>query len=174
MGQFAVRSLVAALAISIAGAGFVQASAPGNKEKEKEDSQKSSTTATTVTDTEIEAKLVGVGTQVAAKGYAESKVITVTNTATKASTTRSFLTMSVKSLTLVDGSIVTFQLNGNAIGTGSVKSGRAKLSLSSKKGDTVPAVGQGDTLSVVDPDGTSVDLTGTFGAAQTETETSGK
>lgn len=169
MRQLAVRGLAVALSVAIVGAGMAQASAPGNKPSES--SKKKSTT---VTEVQTEAELAGVvgGAQVAAKGHAESTVITVTNTATNTSTTNSFLSVGVKGLTLADGAIVTFNLNGTSLGTGTVKKGRASITLSTKKGATVPVVNSGDTVTVVDPDGTTVDLTGTFGTAETETENS--
>lgn len=176
MSRHEIRKLVIAIFITLAGAGFSQASSPrggsgggsgGGHHNSNDDNNNSSVT---VTETEVEVALKGVGTQAAAKGRAESKLITIVNASTSTTTTNSLLTISVKRLTLADGATVTFQLNGNAIGTGSVKGGQARLRLSSKKGDVVPTVNQGDVLTVVDPDGTTTDLTGTAGAPQTHTE----
>lgn len=167
MSRCVFRSLMWALAVALAGATIVEASAPGGKSSTKTKSTK------VVTETETEASLAGGSTQAAAKGYAESEVVTVTDTTTSTSTTNSKLTISVKGLTLADGDVVTFNLNGTAIGTGTVASGRAKLRLTTKNGDTVPTVNAGDTIDVIDPDGSTVDLTGAFGAPETETESSG-
>lgn len=169
MSRFAFKSLAWAVAVAFVGATFVEASAPGGKSSS---GRRSSTR--TVTEVETEARLVGGTTQAVATGYAESEVVTVTDTATSTTTTNSRLTICVKGLTLADGSVVTFNLNGAAIGTGTVASGRAKLRLSTKNGDTVPTVNPADTLDVIDPDGTTVDLTGAFGALQTETESCGR
>jgi hypothetical protein len=164
MSRVATRSVSLVLTVLIVGTGFVDAVARGPGKSE------TSTSTTTVTEVETEAKLAGAGSQTGAKGYAESTVVTVTNTSTSTSTTNSFLTVHVRHLTLTAGSTVTFQLNGSTIGTGTVKHHRAYLRLSTKKGDTVPTVNQGDTLTVLDPDGMTVDLTGTFDAPETETE----
>lgn len=173
MSRLAVRILAAVLTLSVLTTGVVSASAPGSKETEKEKG-KDGGGAKTVTEAETEAKLKGTGTQAAAKGHAESKVITVTVKATGATTTQSSLSASVKKLTLADGSVVTFQVAGNTVGTGTVKSGQASLRLSTKKGNTVPTVNAGDSFSVLDTDGTTVILSGQFGPIKTDTETSGK
>jgi hypothetical protein len=167
MKRTTIQKIGMALAVLIATAGSIQASGP---DKEGHSTSKSTQK---VSETELKAKMVGAGTQAAAKGYAESKVVTVTNTTTNVSTTNSSLSISIKKLTLTDGSVVTFQLNGKALGTGTVKSGRAGLSLSTKRGNTVPAVATGDTVSVLDPDGSTVDLSGKTGAAITESEGGG-
>ncbi len=164
MKRFAIRSLGMALAVLIAATGSLWASGP-----DKGGSSKSKSTQT-VTETELKARLVGVGTQAGASGYAESKVITVTNKTTNVSTTNSSLSISVKRLKLADGAKVTVQLNGKALGTASVKRGSVVFSLSTKRGNTVPVIVTGDTFSVLDPDGSTVDLNGKTGAAVTETE----
>lgn len=169
MSRLDIRNIVVALGVAIAGTGFAEASGPGHKSKGGGNSK----SCVTVTETELEVKLAGAGAQAAAKGRAESKVITVTNTATSVSTTNAFLAINAKGLVLDDGAVVTFQLNGNTVGTGSVKGRQVKLRLSTRKGDTVPTVNPGDVLTVVDPDGTTVDMTGTAGASQSETESSG-
>lgn len=166
MTRFAVRGLALALAVSAIGVGYVEASAPGGKSSKKVSTK-------TVTEAETEASLKGAGAQVGAKGHAESKVITVTNTATNTTTVNSCLSITVKGLANLEGQVVTFNLGTTLLGTGTVKSGRASLKLSSKT-TTVPAVSQGDTISVVDPDGITTDLSGAFGAVKTETETCGK
>lgn len=167
MRRFAIHGLALALAVSVGGMGVVQASAPDN---DKVPETKQSTRV--VTETETGARLAGANGQTAAKGFAESKVVSVTDTTTQVTTTNAALSICVKGLTLVDGAVVTFQLNGTTLGTGTVKNGRAALRLSTRKGDTVPAVAAGDTITVIDPDGTTIDLTGTFGPLQTETENS--
>ena len=167
MTRFAVQGLVLAMAVPVVGAGFVEASAPGNRSGVKKVSTK------TVTEAETEASLKGAGAQAAAKGHAESKVTTVTDTTTNTSTVKSCLSISVKGLVNLEGLVVTFNLGNSTLGTGTVKNGRASLTLSSKTA-TVPTVNPGDIISVIDPDGTTVDLSGAFGAVQTETESSGK
>ncbi|MBS0204087.1 MAG: hypothetical protein JSS49_14370 [Planctomycetes bacterium] len=161
MKRFAVRSMLVALATVVAGAGFVEASAPGRRESSRRSSTK------TVTEADTEAALVGdpAGTQGAARGHAESNVVTVT-TAT-ATTTKACLTIGVKGLTGLEGQTVTFQLSSSTsdLGTGIVKNGRATLRLN---GAAVPNVNQGDIVTVVTPDGSIV--SGAFGAPQTETE----
>ena len=159
MQGITIRSLLVAFCVLIASTAAVRADGSGgdgggdNK---------------TETEAQTEAKLLGAGAQTAAKGYAESTVITITDKTTNTTTTSSCLTVSVKGLTLADASVVTIQLNNTTIGTGTVKSGRASLRLSSKKGGTVPTVAAGDTLTVLDPVGTNVvDLTGTFGPITT-------
>ncbi|MDB5390853.1 MAG: hypothetical protein JWM11_6499, partial [Planctomycetaceae bacterium] len=118
----------------------------------------------TASESGLKAKLTGTGTQTAAIGVAEFGTVTLTNKTTGTSTTNSSLGISVGGLTLADSSVVTFNLNGTAIGTGTVTSGNVHILLSSKNGDTVPAVSAADILTVVDPGGTTVDLSGTFGS----------
>ncbi|MFO1043385.1 MAG: hypothetical protein U0941_16500 [Planctomycetaceae bacterium] len=166
MTRFVVRGLALALAVSAIGVGYVEASAPGGKSNKKVSTK-------TVTEAETEATLKGAGSQVSAKGHAESKVITVTNTVTNTTTVNSCLSITVKGLANLEGQVVTFNLGATALGTGTVKNGRASLKLSSKTA-TVPTVSQGDTITVVDPDGITTDLSGAFGAVKTETETCGK
>ncbi|MBS0205877.1 MAG: hypothetical protein JSS49_23500 [Planctomycetes bacterium] len=166
MTQLAIRSGLAAMAMALVTGGVAQASAPGHSEYHR-----STTVSTrTVTETETNAKLTGAGAQTTAVGYVESNVTTVTDTVANTTTTNSSLTITVKRLTLANGSVVDFQLNGTSVGTGVVTNGRASLRLFTKSGAVVPAVATGDTLTVVDPDGVTVDLTGTFGAAISETE----
>jgi hypothetical protein len=124
---------------------FLPASEPGTK----------------VTETHLYAKLVGFGSQRGAKGYVRDYVVTFPNTSTRQS--HSLLSVSVRYLKLPRGSSVTFQLNGTTIGTAIVKEyHRAHLQLWTRKGDTVPTINEGDALTVVDPDGTTIDLTGKF------------
>lgn len=179
MSRFEIRSVVFALGIAVAGAGFVEAASRNSSSSSRDTKSTSKDTNTnedsnnssiTVTETENEVKLVGAAAQTAAKGHAESKAITVTNTTTSTTKTNSSLCISVKKLTLADGAVVDFQLNGSSVGKGTVKRGMASLRLSTKKGDTVPAINAGDVVSVIDPDGSTADLTGTAGAAQTQTE----
>lgn len=166
MTRFAVQGLALAMAVSVVGAGFVEASAPGSRSGVKKVSTK------TVTEAETEASLTGA----VGKGHAESKVVTVTDTTTNTSTVKSCLSISVKGLTSLEGQVVTFSLSSAtppSLGTGTVKNGRASLKLSSKTA-TVPTVNPGDTISVTDVTGATVYLSGAFGALQTETESSGK
>lgn len=128
-----------------------------------------SNSTVTVTESETIAKLI-CKAQTHASGAAEWTSITTTDSTTNTSKTNSKLSVSVRKLTLTDGSTLTFAINGASIGTGTVKKGRASLRLSSKKGDTVPSVGQNDTLTVIDTDGTTIDLTGSFGTVSTQTE----
>ncbi|MDB5391409.1 MAG: hypothetical protein JWM11_7055, partial [Planctomycetaceae bacterium] len=118
----------------------------------------------TASESGFKAKLTGTGTQTTATGEAEFGTVTLTDTTTGTSTTISSLGIVVSGLTLADGSVVTFDLNGTAIGTETVTSGKVHLLLLSKNGDTVPAISAGDTLTVVESDGTTIDLTGTFGS----------
>lgn len=163
MKSVILRGAIVACGVLVASAGFVQAS--GSDRGGKDDGKGGGgSSAVSVTEVQLEAPLTGGTTQTAAKGYAESEVVTVTKTTTNTTTTYSRLTIGVKGLTLADGAIVTFEVNGTSVGTGTVKSGRAMLRLSSKKGDTVPTVNAGDSVTVLDPDGTTQDLTGTFAA----------
>lgn len=154
------RSFMAALALTLIAPVIVEASGPRGTRR-----------APTKMETEVEtkARLVGIGAQLSARGEAEHEVETETILATGDSTSKSVLEVSVKRLALADGTAVSFQLNGTEIGTGTVRYARASLRLSSFRGDTVPDVVQGDTLTVVAPDGTIL-LTGTFGAAKTKVE----
>lgn len=181
MSRFEIRSLVFALGVAVTGAGFVEASSrehhsnsrdTKSNSRDTNSNEDSNNSTITVTETENEVKLVGAGAQSAARGHAESKVITVTNSATSTTKTNASLSIGVKRLTLADGVVVTFQLNGSSLGTGSVKSGKASLRLSTKKGDTVPPINKGDVVSVIDPDGSTTDLSGTAGASHSQTETS--
>jgi hypothetical protein len=169
MKRFWIRKLLVALAVSIVGAGIVEAAAPGSKTR----TNSARVSTTTSTEAETTASLAGSGTQTVSKGRAESCVVTVTNTVTNTTTTNSSLEVSVKKLTLANNAIVTFKLNGTSLGTATVKTGKAKLRLSTKKGNTVPAVAAGDTVTVVDPDGTTIDLTGAFGPITTDSENAG-
>lgn len=129
-----------------------------------------SKTVVTVTETETTAKLKGQGSQASASGCAESSTVTVSNSSTNTSKTNSTLSIGVKKLSLADGSVITFAIKGNAVGTATVKKGKASLKLSTKKGDSVPTVNAGDVVKVIDSDGKSTDLSGNFGAASTHTE----
>lgn len=125
----------------------------------------------TTTEMKSSARLVGTGTLAAARGYAERESVTVTNKATGAQTSNASLSVSVRGLKLANGTVVTFMVGSTNIGTGTVRSGRASVRLSTKKGDTVPAVSQGTRLTV-SAAGTGDTLTGTFGAARKHTESS--
>jgi hypothetical protein len=107
------------------------------------------------------AELAGVGSQAAAKGYVRNYSVTFPSTSTRQSHSR--LAISVRYLKLGRGSTVTFQLNGTTIGSAVVTAyHRAHLLLLTENGNTVPTINAGDTLTVIDPNGTTVDLTGTF------------
>ena len=161
MGSLVRRGFLAALALTLVGTAVAEAS--GSKRPPRKPPTRMKT------EVETKARLVGVGTQLAARGEAEHEVETVTVIATGVSTTQSEFEVSVKSLTLAAGSIVSFQLNGTEVGTGTVNYGRASLKLKTELGGTVPAVVQGDTLTVLGPDGNAI-LSGTFGAPKTEVE----
>lgn len=122
----------------------------------------------TVTEQTTSATLTGTGTEPAATGHAVYRIITCTTSTS--TTTNSCLIICVKGLTLADNSVVTFQLNGSTIGTGTVTSGRAHLHLSTKKGDVVPTVAANDSVTVLDA-GSATILSGTFGAVTTQTDT---
>lgn len=160
MKRFALGSLMVALAAAIFGTGLVEASGP-----ERHGNSKSTST---VSEQESKAKLVGSGAELGASGYVESKVITVTVKATGVATTSSSVSISAQRLKLANGAVVSFQVNGKAVGTGVVTNGRASFRASTKTGATVPAIVTGDKVTVVDANGAS--LTGTVGASRTETE----
>jgi len=154
------RSFMAAMALTLIAPVVVEASGPRGTRRPPTRME---------TEVETEARLVGVGAQLSARGEAEHEVETKTILATGVSTTKSELEVSVKRLALANGTAVSFQLNGTEVGTGAVRYARASLRLSSFRGDTVPDVLEGDTLTVVAADGTVL-LTGTFGPAETEVE----
>lgn len=162
MKSLTFRGLCLGLAIAVGSVGVATASGP-----ERENHSHSNSTST-VKEVEMKARLVGSGTQSRASGYLESKVITVTNKATRVSTTNSSLSISVKGLTLASGTAVTFQLDGVTIGTSKVSQGKASLRLSTKSGATVPTLSAGSKVTV--QDGVNVDLKGTVGAAVSESE----
>jgi hypothetical protein len=112
------------------------------------------------TETHLYAKLVGVGSQPLAYGYARNYVVTFSNTSTRQS--HALFSAALRYLKLPQGTIVTLQLNGTPIGTATIREyNRGHLRLLTRLGDTVPIVNVGDTLAVIDPNGVIV-LTGAF------------
>ncbi len=63
---------------------------------------------------------------------------------------------------LTDGTAVTFNWNGNALATLTLRQGRAFLSLDTEDGDNTPTMQAGDTITVTDSNG-NVLLSGTLG-----------
>jgi hypothetical protein len=145
MNRLIVREIAVALLAVLLAPGFLLASDPDPKS----------------TETHLYATLVGLGSQAGAKGYVRNYAVTFNNTTTKQS--HSLLSISARYLKLPHGSTVTFQLNGATVGTAIVREyNRAHLRLLTRKGDTVPTINAGDTLTVIAPDGRTIILTGTF------------
>lgn len=169
MRRVAVRSLITAIAITLAtGGGLLEACGPGNNTNSTTTWQHQTSRTVTVSESTSVAKLIGTVDQPSASGHAASGSVTYN------STTNTFLTICVKGLTLSDGTSVTFQVDGVTVGSGTVRYGRAFLYLSSKRGDTVPTVTPGSsTVTVTDPNNV-IDLQGTFGALTTNTHVCGR
>ncbi len=162
MGSLVRRGFLAALALTLVGTAVAEASGPRRSRGRRAPTRMK-------TEVETEARLVGVGSQGRARGEAEHEEETVTVIATGETYSETEFEVSVSRLTLATGSVVSFQLNGTEVGSGTVRFGRASMKLKSEFGDSVPDVVQGDTLTVLDADGNTI-LTGTFRAPKTEVE----